>query len=168
MTELRVIDLPTPVASILDEMELPDTDGVAYQWLKPESASFAADLELPRLSPPRHRWMGSSLWLYEREMFLERSDSTRTFQRVIVAAFSDEPETLLFMPDLIAIRGGRTYKIPATSRLELQVRLSVFDLLRLLLFGEQDKAYEDVTRKLRQAWRNAASLSRDDATEPVL
>jgi hypothetical protein len=67
-----------------------------------------------------------------------------------------------------AIRGGRTYKVPATRLVDLQLQLSLFDLLRLLITGEEEHAGDQIWNRLTQAWKSAAGLQLEDASEPVI
>jgi hypothetical protein len=135
-----------------------------------------ADEQEPSLHVIR-RWHDADLWmLRDDEVYTEASIYSR---RVTIGAYSDEPDALFFIPDVVVSGVRGRWKVPAEELKRVFVApLSVADLTLPLIRDLRESAdigwmrgHESVVHalesRLSEAWRAANQIDPEQATQPV-
>ncbi len=143
--EIRLVRLPRDFSRILDELisefvGLHSEDGMkSYQ-----------------------KWHGADLWM----IYADSTDSDSGFNlthRVTIGGYSDDPDTLLFIPDIVITKSEGRYIMPPDTRVRNILKSGSIrqktDEIRV--YG---KANGEILQFLDNAWKTAVSLSPKDAT----
>ena len=110
------------------------------------------------------RWHGADLWMIyansvdvEKQIFVTR--------RVTIGVYSDDPDTLCFIPDILVTRlDGARYILPDTKRGNSKASASVFDLTRQVLqYSDMQNVTNDVMARLDSTWDKANKFSEVEA-----
>lgn len=108
------------------------------------------------------RWHGADLWMIYADS-LDEDTNTIVTRRVTIGAFSDEPDRLVFISDIITTRQEERYTLPFDERRKyitapISVRLKLDEVVG---YG---KLNGDVEASLAEGWKTASSISPKDAT----
>ena len=143
--EIRLVRLPKELSKILDEkvsefVGLHSEDGMK---------SF-------------QKWHGADLWMVYADSIDGDSGFTLT-RRVTIGGYSDDPDILLFIPDIVIAKSeGRYVLSPETRRKYVHGLGSISqkaDEIRLY-----DKSNGDIKKLLDGAWNTASSIRPEEAT----
>lgn len=97
-------------------------------------------------------------------VYSNRNNGEKTY-RVVIGAYSDDPDTILFMPDFVVNKPEGRYILPPEKRAitDPDTKLSVSSLVsHQLRYNKIDDS--PIRGSLMIAWKHALSFSEDDAS----
>lgn len=114
------------------------------------------------------RWHGADLWMVFVDEEVMGGTATR---RVTVAAFSDAPDELVFIPDLVLTKGLGRYVLAEEDEGDQHTRVvqrSIFNLMQPLYQNDRNigmrRLQSNLANALGKAWRNANTIQLEAAT----
>jgi hypothetical protein len=117
------------------------------------------------------RWHGADLWMVFAESNLDDGTVGVATRRVTVGAFSDTPDDLRFIPDIVVQRRGGRYMLPAGQEgaQDMVGRISIFYLLeelhRSTVTAQKPWAVvNQLHQALADAWLTAKKIHTEYAT----
>ena len=108
------------------------------------------------------RWHGADLWMIFVESRDDESDCTLA-RRVTIGTYSDDPQKLAFIPDIVVTKPEGRYILPPQLR-EKRIQKTVFTLRKADEALIHDKTNEDIKNNLDEAWKIAKTFSPEEAT----
>ena len=146
--EVAVVRMPTPISDAVDQ--------AVDHFTKQEGISA------------HMKWHGADLWMVYADS-IDQPTMLLVTHRVTIAAFSDDPDRLLFIPDIVVTKPDGRYILPAESRRK-KWTWSIFEHSRELTDRSTSIAdvAELITPGLREAWRASLTFTPDEATQPVI
>ena len=159
-TGIHVVQLPDQVSSAIDSfvdefVASSNKDIIRY------AQRLDADTHTAFINSTK-RWQGADLWLILGGS-LETELSIAT-PRVTIGAFSDAPDTLVFIPDIIVTRTNGQFMLPPDTPdwVEIEnLQVPVSDLTRLI--GVESSSANNIFLMLMSvcsvAWRIAEEIS---------
>ena len=159
--EIRVVRLPAPLSNIVDEAV----------------GRFIESHSNERLEAHR-RYHGADLWMVYAHEPVGGSEPAFLTRRITIGVYSDEPDRLRFIPDIVVTRptgrftieyvpgqNGMYGQIPPISTLHVRLALDAEQVSQQLL----DKKHPtSVSAALEQAWRSAREIDPPSATQLIL
>jgi hypothetical protein len=159
-TEIVLVRLPAPLSDLIDE--------AVDQFVEQHADE--------RLQAQR-RYHGADLWTIFRHEPVGEGEPAFLTRRVTIAAYSDDPDYLRFIPDIVVTRPeGRFMLQPNGSRGHMSMGLPPISVLQVRLALEFDRASklqmphqirDSITRAISDAWSSAQSLEPRDATQLI-
>ena len=158
--EVALVRMPTPVSDVVDQA----IDRFINSW---PGGMLISGWQIDEIHAHK-RWHGADLWMVYTDSIHERLMLFLT-HRVTIAAYSDDPDRLLFIPDIVVTKPDGRYILAAESR-KSQSPWSIIDLTRELM--DKSTTVADVAMRLAlglgDAFDASMTFSPDQATQPVL
>ena len=107
------------------------------------------------------KWHGADLWMIYTDSTYGDSGSALT-RRVTIGGYSDDPDTLLFIPDIVITNSEGRHIMPPDVRFGNILKWRSIRLKTDEIRG-YDKANGEISEFLDDAWKVAASLSPNEA-----
>jgi hypothetical protein len=158
--EIRLVSLPVRLSDAVDTAVGHFLDQIADQRLE-----------------AHRRYHDADLWMVYRQESLGETDPGYLTRRVTIGAFSDDPDHLRFIPDIVVTRPNGRFTLeydPHTDRYPgqvaaisvLQVRLAI-DFERTWIELTDGNSPDSIVRALEEAWHAAKKLVPQQATQLI-
>lgn len=149
MTEITLIHLPAQLSEAVDQ--------VVTRFVKEHEREEVRAYQ---------KWHGADLWM----IFADSVDSELmaiVTRRVTIGAYSDDPNRLAFISDIVVTKPDGRYILPRQREdiLDKQASLSIFEKTQsIFLYGKENGDLRArIQQKLNAAWEATKSYSPHDA-----
>lgn len=126
----------------------------------------------------RNRWHDADIWILSCDRVLKNQQPGWVTHRVTIAAYSNRPDELRFISDIVVSCPSGRFMLPANEGTGILVRtLSIFDLLEEYrrdrdtaapaLYGGLRKIVRCLQHEIKQAWSAAIDLQPEFATQLI-
>ena len=157
---IHVVQLPAQVSSEIDSFVDEFVASSNKEILRHAQRLDAADTHAAFVNSTK-RWQGADLWIISGgSLATEFSIATR---RVTIGAFSDAPDTLAFIPDIIVTMTNGQFMLPPDTPdwVEIEnLHVSVSELVRHL--GTESSSRQNVKSMLSKVFLKAWTVAEEE------
>ncbi|MDP6451952.1 MAG: hypothetical protein QF898_01475 [SAR202 cluster bacterium] len=160
-TGIHVVQLPVQVSSEIDSFVDDFVSGNNNNVLRYAGRRVGAESQAD-LIVSQKRWQGADLWVISAD--LQAPEFSIVTRRVTIGAFSDAPDMMVFVPDIIVTTTNGKFMLPPDTPDWVDIEhlhVSVSELVQR--FGVGSSSRKDVSHILSKvcsvAWRIAEEIS---------